>query len=62
MRLTKPVFGWIMKADKGNTSNGYATLELRDSPNLVGGAVLLFLQAIFVSNYILHSNYKKSNQ
>lgn len=51
-----------MKADKGNTSNGYATLELRDSPNLVGGAVLLFLQAIFVSNYILHSNYKKSNQ
>ena len=41
--VDKTGFGWIMKADKGNTSNGYATLELRDSPNLVGGAVLLFL-------------------
>ena len=31
-----------MKIEKGKTSNGYATIVLKDSPNLTGGGYLTF--------------------
>ena len=31
-----------MNIEKGKTSNGYAKIELKDSPNLVGGGYLTF--------------------
>ena len=41
-RLTEPVFKCIIRVEKGKTSNGYATIALKDSPDLAGGGYLTF--------------------
>ena len=52
-RLTEPVFKCIIKVEKGKTSNGYATIALKDSPDLAGGGYLTFC-ASAIKNTIIN--------
>ncbi len=50
--MTKTKFGYIIKTEKGKTSNGYAKNELKDSPNLVGGGYLTFFVSVIKNTII----------